>query len=175
MLMEVQALSSPSVLPTPRRVANGVDVNRLLLVSAVLSKQAGLALGHQDIVVNVAGGLRVGEPAADLGVALAIASSARNAPLGGRLAVIGEVGLTGEIRAASQIDRRVAEVDRLGLDRCVLPAGSAPDLGRRRRVEISTVSTLSEALDAAVPGWRRRGPVGRLSPSGLRGHREDIE
>ena len=175
MLMEVQALSSPSVLPTPRRVANGVDVNRLLLVSAVLSKQAGLALGHQDIVVNVAGGLRVGEPAADLGVALAIASSARNAPLGGRLAVIGEVGLTGEIRAASQIDRRVAEVDRLGLDRCVLPAGSAPDLGRRRRVEVSTVSTLSEALDAAVPGWRRRGPVGRLSPSGLRGHREDIE
>ena len=184
MLVEVQALASPSVLPTPRRVANGVDVNRLLLISAVLTKRTGLSLGHQDIVVNVAGGLRISEPAADLGIALAIASSARNAPLGGKLAVIGEIGLTGEIRAASQMDRRLAEVDRLGLEQCVVPARSTVDLDGWRRVEVSPVSTLADALDAAIPGWRRRRSGAEdvqpdadweMSGFGLGRRREDLE
>ena len=107
LLVEVQALTTPSVLPTPRRVATGVDHSRLLLVCAVLTRRAGLPLSNQDVVVNVAGGLRVGEPAADLGMALAISSSFRNEPLKPDAAAIGEVGLTGEVRAVPQLERRV--------------------------------------------------------------------
>ena len=154
LLIEVQALTSPSLLPAPRRVATGIDVNRLLLVCAVLSRRAGMSLANQDVVVNVTGGLRISEPAADLGVALAIASSLRNAPLAQNLAAIGEVGLSGEVRRVAQLDRRVAEVARLGLQRCVVPAGRNGETKGRDGTDTTSVDTLSQALAASIPKIR---------------------
>jgi DNA repair protein RadA/Sms len=119
LLVEVQALVAPTELVPPRRVANGVDRNRLALVLAVLARHAGLSLGSSDVFVSVAGGVRVDEPGADLAIALALASAARGVPLGGGdrpLAAFGELGLTGELRHAAHADRRRAEAAKFGLD-----------------------------------------------------------
>ena len=151
MLIEVQALTSPSYLPTPRRIATGLDVNRLLLVCAVLTRRAGISLGNQDVVVNVTGGLRIKEPAADLGVALAIASSLHDVPLDQDLAAIGEVGLSGEVRSVSQIDQRIAEVERLRLNRCIVPAGPNFEIETQSKTKVTKISTLSQALTASAP------------------------
>ena len=158
LLAEVQALTNPSLLPAPRRVATGVDYNRLLLICAVLTRRAGVSLANQDVLVNVAGGLRIGEPAADLGVALAIVSSARNLPVRPQLAAIGEIGLSGEVRGVPHLHRRLAEVARLRLAQCLSPAvrddgGSSPD-----GLSVKPVSTLAEALAASMPS-RGRKPV----------------
>ena len=157
MLVEVQALTMPSMLPQPRRVATGIDFNRLLLVCAVMSRHAGVALAGQDIVVNVAGGVRLSEPAGDLGVALAIASSLKNQPIAPGIAVVGELGLTGEVRAVSQLERRAQEVARLGLGPCIGPGG--PDDDERPRAPggpaVSQVRTLAEALRLALPPQER--------------------
>jgi len=120
LLLEVQALTSPSQLPAPRRVANGVDYNRLLMLAAVASRRAGLELSGQDIIVNVAGGFKISEPAADLPLVLAMASSLYNCPLDAEMFAFGEVGLSAEIRAVSQAQRRVTEAARLGLKKCIL-------------------------------------------------------
>jgi DNA repair protein RadA/Sms len=124
LLVEVQALVAPSEIVPPRRVANGIDRNRLALVLAVLGRQARIAVGSADVFVSVAGGVRVDEPGADLAVALAIASAARGVPLGDGvkpLAVFGEVGLTGEIRHVAHPDRRLAEARKFGLDSVIGP------------------------------------------------------
>jgi DNA repair protein RadA/Sms len=121
LLVEVQALTSPTVIPAPRRTANGLDVNRLILVSAVLSRRLGLPLASQDIIASVVGGLRVREPAVDLALALAIASSHHDNPIPGDLVAFGEIGLSGELRSVSQLDRRLAEAERLGFRRCIVP------------------------------------------------------
>ena len=163
LLVEVQALTNPSVLPAPRRVASGPDFNRLLIICAVLGRQAGLSLSNQDVVVNVTGGLRVGEPAADLGVALAIASSLRNAPLPPRLAAVGEIGLSGEVRRVPQIERRIAEIGRLGLTRCIVPAGDAAEITHRDGLEITPVKTLAEAVAASI-GKNRRAYDSKIEP-----------
>jgi DNA repair protein RadA/Sms len=119
--VEIQALTTSNSYSPPRRIANGVDFNRLLLITAVLIKRAGLKLFNQDIIVNVTGGLRVNEPAVDLGIALAIASSFRDAkPISG-LVALGEVGLNGELRGVSQLERRVTEAIRLGFKSCLVP------------------------------------------------------
>jgi DNA repair protein RadA/Sms len=121
LLVEIQALTTPNSFTPPRRIANGVDFNRLLLIIAVLTKRAGLKLFNQDIIVNVTGGLRVNEPAVDLGIASAIASSFRDAkPISG-LVALGEVGLNGELRGVSHIERRIAEAIRLGFKSCLMP------------------------------------------------------
>ncbi len=121
LLVEIQALTTPNNFGPPRRTANGVDFNRLLLITAVLTKRTGLKLFNQDIIVNVTGGLRISEPAIDLGIATAIASSFYSSkPIAG-LVVLGEVGLNGELRRVSQIERRVTEAVRLGFKSCVLP------------------------------------------------------
>ena len=149
LLVEVQALTTPTSFGLPRRTANGVDFNRLLLVTAVLTKRVGLRLGNQDIIVNVTGGLRIGEPAADLGIALAIASSFRDAAVDPGLAAVGEVGLSGELRAAPQLERRVAEAARLGFKRCLVPkvgAGISPP----KDIELIPASTLREAINAGL-------------------------
>ena len=151
MLIEVQALTSPSYLPTPRRIATGLDVNRLLLICAVLTRRAGISLGNQDVVVNVTGGFRIREPAADLGVALAIASSLHDVPLDQDLAAMGEVGLSGEVRRVSQLDQRIAEVDRLGLNRCIVPASPNDEIETQAKTKITKIATLSQALAASVP------------------------
>ncbi len=129
LLVEVQALTSHTNNAQPRRTANGFDGNRLLLLVAVLSKRVGLPLFNQDIYVNIVGGLRIGEPAADLAVALAIASSYRNQRLDPDLVFIGEVGLSGELRSVSQLDRRLSEAARLGFQRAMTPMGPASSDG----------------------------------------------
>jgi DNA repair protein RadA/Sms len=120
-LVELQALTSPTATPAPRRTANGLDGNRLALVSAVLARRLNLPLAGQDIIANVVGGIRVHEPAADLGLALALCSSYRDKALPPDLIALGEVGLSGELRSVSRLERRLLEAERLGFKRCLLP------------------------------------------------------
>ncbi len=157
LLVEIQALTNPTSFGLPRRTANGVDFNRLLMITAVLTRRLGLKLGNQDIMVNVTGGLRVGEPAADLGIALAIASSFRDLGVDPALAAVGEIGLSGELRAVSQPDRRVAEAARLGFKRCMVP-GVGSKAPATRGIEVVSVSSLREAIEA---GLVRQKPVSK--------------
>lgn len=151
-LVEVQALTNPSLLPTPRRVASGVDYNRMLLICAVLTRRAGISLASQDVIVNATGGMRVSDPAADLGIALAIVSSARNAPLGHRLAAVGEMGLSGEVRPVSQLQRRVQEAERLGIETCIVPRTRGADFGSilNSDIDVAPVTTLREAISLGI-------------------------
>ena len=145
-------MTSPSMLPAPRRVASGIDFNRLLLVCAVLTRRAGVSLANEDVIVNVTGGLRIDEPAADLGVALAIVSSVRNAPVPSDLAAVGEVGLSGEVRRVPQLGRRIGEVSRLGFRRCLAPSGEGVKSGGP---ESAVVTTVRQAIAAAFPARGR--------------------
>ena len=150
LLVEIQALTTITSFGLPRRTANGVDFNRMLLIIAVLSKRAGLSLGNQDVMVNVVGGLKISEPAADLGIALAVASSFREVPIDPGLVAIGEVGLSGELRAVPNVDRRLAEAAKLGFQRCLLPkpaTGFVPP----RDIHVVGVTSLKEALREALP------------------------
>ena len=151
-LVEVQALTNPSLLPAPRRVASGVDYNRMLLICAVLTRRAGISLASQDVIVNATGGMRVSDPAADLGIALAIVSSVRNAPLGHRLAAVGEMGLSGEVRSVSQLQRRVQEAERLGIETCIVPRTRGADFGSvlDGDIEVAPVTTLREAISLGI-------------------------
>ncbi len=149
LLLEVQALTNFSQLPAPRRVANGVDYNRLLMLTAVASRRTGLELGGQDVIVNVAGGFRVTEPAADLAIVLAIASCYRNAPLPAA-AAFGEVGLSAELRAVPQAQRRVNEAARLGLTRCVLPSANMPEIDPPSGIHLIPADTVGQAIRAAL-------------------------
>jgi DNA repair protein RadA/Sms len=124
LLLEVQALVAPTDLAMPRRVGTGVDPKRLAMIVAVLSRHAGLPLGGADVFVNVAGGVRIDEPGGDLGIALAIASAARGAPVREGVASFGEIALTGRLRAATQADRRVGECHKFGLPSVLAPAGT---------------------------------------------------
>src|SRR5262249_27095320 len=124
LLLEIQALVSPTDLAMPRRVGTGVDPKRLAMIVAVLSRHAGVALGSADVFVNVAGGVRIDEPGADLPVALAIASAAKGAPVRESLAAFAEIGLTGRLRPATQGERRLEECVKLGLHEVVVAAGS---------------------------------------------------
>jgi DNA repair protein RadA/Sms len=148
-LVEMQALTSLTSFNYPRRTANGIDMGRLLLIIAVLSKRVGLRLFNQDVFVNVVGGLKVSEPAADLSVALAITSSFRDVAMAPDLAVVGEVGLSGELRSVGHLEKRVSEAARLGFKRCL-----APRLARRPRavegIEIIGARTINEALEVAL-------------------------
>jgi len=149
LLVEIQALTTPTSFGLPRRTANGVDFNRLLLVTAVLTKRVGLRLGNQDIMVNVTGGLKLGEPAADLGIALAVASSFRDLGVDPALVAVGEVGLSGELRAVSQLDRRIAEAARLGFARCLVPKVGAK-ASAHKGIELIPATTLREAIGVGL-------------------------
>jgi DNA repair protein RadA/Sms len=149
-LVEIQALVSRSGLAMPRRTAIGLDPGRVALLLAVLEKRMRMQLHDQDVFLNVAGGLRIDEPAADLAIVAAVASSARGRPLAEDVAVWGEVGLTGEVRAVARPDARLREAGRQGFARCVLPAGNlkglAPVAGTRPR-GVAALDQLFEALD----------------------------
>ena len=156
LLLEVQALTSPSQIPVPRRVCNGVDYNRLLMLAAVATRRAGLELSGQDIIVSVAGGFRVSEPAADLAVVLAMASSLNNQPLDPNLLAFGEVGLSGELRTVPQAQRRLQEAARLGFTRCILPRTTMGDESAPEGMDLILARTLREALGAALGRSRSR-------------------
>jgi DNA repair protein RadA/Sms len=145
-LVELQALVSPSNFGVPRRTAMGVDANRVSLLLAVLEKKVGLSISGQDIFVNVAGGVRLEEPAVDLGIAAALASSFLDRPLPPNTIIFGEVGLTGEVRAVSQSDIRVKEAAKLGFTRCLLPRNNLEKLSWKPDLELIGVSSLQECL-----------------------------
>jgi DNA repair protein RadA/Sms len=145
MLVEIQALVSRSALSVPRRTSNGIDTNRLLLVTAVLSKRLNVALYDHDIYVNVVGGLRIDEPAADLAMALAMLSSYKDAPLAPGLVAIGELGLSGEVRGVPQVERRLREAAQLGFDRAVVPHSPGASDPSVPGIAIDAVRTLREA------------------------------
>ncbi len=150
LLVEIQALASTTSFGQPRRTANGVDFNRLLLLVAVLSKRVGLRLFDQDVFVNVVGGLRISEPAADLALALAIASSFQNRPLPADMAAIGEVGLSGETRSVSHLSRRLSEAAKLGFSRCIVPATRRASGEVPAGMEVIPARSLADALEAAM-------------------------
>jgi DNA repair protein RadA/Sms len=146
LLVEIQALTSPASFAPPRRIANGVDFNRLLLIAAVLTRRAGVNLSNQDVITNVVGGMKIGEPAADLGIALAIASSHRDARVAQGLVALGEVGLSGELRAVPQLERRLSEAARLGFKRCLIPETSSKFSFDMKGIELLKAGTVAEAL-----------------------------
>ena len=146
LLLEIQSLVSPTDLAMPRRVATGVDPKRLAMIVAVLSRHAGIALGSADVFVNVAGGVRIDEPGADLAVALAIASAAKGAPVRSGTASFGEIGLTGRLRPATQAERRAQECAKLGLVAVIVPAG----MDARAKVKLVEADTLRRAVSAGL-------------------------
>ena len=149
-LAEVQALVTKTSFQVPRRTADGFDFNRAVLLLAVAEKRAGLKLNLFDCYINVIGGLRLDEPAADLPVALAVASSYRDAVIPGDLAAVGEVGLTGEIRGVSHMNQRLAEVARLGFKKCIIPKFGSEKLEIPRGLEVLRVWNLAEAIEIAL-------------------------
>ena len=150
LLVEVQALVTPAAAGFGRRTAAGVDGNRVSLLLAVLAQRAACDVLDHDVFVNLAGGARVGEPAMDLGVALAIASAARRKPVDPRTAVFGEVGLAGEVRAVSLSEMRLAEARKLGFTRCLVPKQNRGRLEGDHGLELCSVGSLAEAIDAAL-------------------------
>lgn len=150
LLVEVQALVSASTFVSPRRTADGIDVNRVQLLIAVLEKRVGLLLGNHDAYVKVAGGVKISEPAVDLGLAAALASSFRDRPPDPRTVVIGEVGLAGEVRAVSRVEQRIREAEKMGFKRAVLPQGNLKNLGFKSSLELIGVETVMEGLEATL-------------------------
>ena len=148
LLVEIQALTNQTSFGMPRRTTSGIDFNRLILIAAVLSKRAAVSLFNQDIIVNVVGGLKVNEPGADLGIALSIASSFRDKPTNTDLVAIGEIGLSGELRNVSQIDRRIAEAQKLGFKHCLIPAQSQAK--KTKSINLIKAKSLKEAIDLGL-------------------------
>ena len=156
-LVEIQSLVNKTDNSMVRRIANGIDINRLHMILAVLEKRLAYKFGTSDIFVSVAGGIRVTEPAADLGLALSIVSNHNNGPLPDGLVVIGELGLTGEVRRVGQLERRLQEAARHGLTRALIPAGAKA--GRHSGLEVIEVRTLAEAASAAFSTPMRSGAM----------------
>ncbi len=145
-LVEVQALLTPSNYGMPQRVANGLDNKRLAVLLAVLEKRVGIRVGSFDVFVNVAGGVRLDEPAADLGIIVAAASSVRNAVIDPRVMIVGEVGLGGEVRAVSQLEKRLSEAAKLGFKSAVIPKYSLKGLQKPSGIEVLPVEKVDDAL-----------------------------
>ncbi|MBP7175238.1 MAG: DNA repair protein RadA [Thermoclostridium sp.] len=149
MLLEVQALVTPTSFQMPRRMATGIDYNRLTMLMAVLEKKVGMQLYSFDAYVNVVGGIRLDEPACDMGIIASIAGSFRNKPIASEIVVMGEVGLTGEVRPVSQAEKRVMEAMRMGFRKCILPAGNKSKLAQDSTgdgIELLYAGTVEEAL-----------------------------
>lgn len=151
-LVELQALVSPTTFGNPRRMATGVDYNRLSLLVAVLDKRVGLHLSNQDIYINIAGGVKVDEPAVDLGIVLALASSFKDLNIDEKMVAFGEIGLTGEVRAVNQVDKRLSEAEKLGFRKCLLPASNLKKYKNTHGLELVGVRNVSEALEYALGG-----------------------
>ena len=150
LLLEVQALVSPSNYGLPQRTATGVDPKRLAMLLAVLEKRVGLRVGTFDVFVNAVGGVRIDETAADLGITLAIASSLRNQVITPNAVLVGEVGLTGEIRPVAHIDRRIAEAEKLGFKGIVIPEANYKSLKKKVNIKIQPVDKLAQAVEIFI-------------------------
>lgn len=150
LMVEIQALVSQTNFGMPRRTSIGVDFNRVNLLIAVLEKRAGLHLGGMDIFINIVGGLKIIEPAVDLGIIATIASSAREKPVEPRTCVFGEVGLSGEIRAVAQAEIRLKEAAKIGFERAIIPAGNAEKIKAKQKIEIIGVRNCDEFLKTVL-------------------------
>lgn len=146
LLIELQALTSPTAFGLPRRTANGIDYNRLTVLMAVLEKRANMNLGSQDVYLNVVSGIKISEPAIDLGIILSVASSFKNISIPKDLVAIGEVGLTGEVRAVNMIEKRLKEAEKLGFKRCIIPENNKKLLKDDYKLDIIGVRNIAEAL-----------------------------
>lgn len=151
-LSEIQALVTPTVFGMPRRMTTGMDYNRMLMIMAVLEKRAGLLVNSCDAYINVVGGLHIDEPAADLALALAIASSFRDKPVNGKIAAFGEIGLTGELRAVSALEQRLAETARMGFEQCVIPKQSLKNIAVPPGLRVAEMKNVREAIDYCISG-----------------------
>lgn len=146
LLVELQALVTQSVFGLPRRTANGIDYNRLTLLVAVMEKKAGFMLGNQDVYLNVVGGIKVNEPALDLGIILATASSFKNVSIPKGVIALGEVGLTGEVRTINMMEKRLKEAERLGFKKCIIPENNKKLLKESYKLDIIGVKNINEAM-----------------------------
>jgi DNA repair protein RadA/Sms len=159
LLVEIQALVAHSYLTSPRRMTTGVDHNRTAMILAVLEKRTGLRMADKDVYVNVAGGLKLVEPAVDLGIALALASSYRDQPVDPALVVAGEVGLAGEVRAVQQTDKRLKEAERLGFERAITARGIGRQSSPKTALKLEPVAALRDAISLALVDDRIRSPL----------------
>ena len=150
MLVEIQALVTPTAFGMPRRTGIGIDFNRLVVLMAVLEKRAGIPISNQDAYVNVVSGIRIDEPAIDLGIALAIVSSYKNIPLPKDLIAIGEIGLTGEIRSVNSIEKRIKEADKMGFKTCLVSESSIKQLKFKGNINIIGVKTIKDAINVTL-------------------------
>ena len=146
MLVELQALTTQSIYGFPKRTANGIDFNRLAILIAVIEKKTGLSLGSQDVYVNVVGGLRINEPSIDLGIITVVASIYKNKPISKDCVIIGEVGLTGEVRRVNMIEKRIKEAEKLGFKKCIIPESNKKLLKDNFKLDIIGVKDVKEAL-----------------------------
>ncbi len=149
-LVELQALVSPTSYAMPKRMANGVELNRVSLLLAVMEKRLGLHLSGQDVYVNVVGGMQIDEPAIDLGIVVAVTSSLRESPIDHATIVMGEVGLGGEVRAITQADMRIREAAKMGFKRCLLPEHNLAKVDAVEGIELIGIQEVGEALDAVL-------------------------
>ena len=150
MLIEVQALVTPTAYGMARRTGIGVEFNRLVLLLAVLEKRANLPLSNQDAYVNVVSGIKLDEPAADLAISLALASSYKNIPISKSIVAVGEVGLTGEIRSISQVEKRVKEAERMGFEEILVPQSVLKQIKYKPNIKVTGVRTIREAIEASM-------------------------
>ena len=146
-LVELQALTTLSVFGFPRRTANGIDFNRLTLLMAVIEKRAKISLSNQDAYLNVVGGIRINEPSVDLGIILSVCSSYKNIPIQNDIVVIGEVGLTGEVRRVTQIEKQLKEAEKLGFKKCIIPENNKKLLKEKFKLDIIGVKNITDALE----------------------------
>ena len=149
-LVEIQALVGPTSYPSPRRVTTGIEYNRVLQILAVLEKRVGLNLSKQDVYVNAVGGIEIQEPSADLGIALAVATCARNVTVDSQTVIIGEIGLSGEIRSVSNIESKINEASKLGFKKILVPKSNLPLKNTPKNIKIIGVSRLLEAITSSI-------------------------
>ena len=152
MLVELQSLVSPTMFGMPRRVAMGIDYNRVILMIAVLEKKVGYNMESYDVYANIVGGLKTKEPAIDLGIISSIASSYRDIPIDSKLTIVGEVGLTGEVRRVNFIEKRIKEAENLGFNTAIVPKANIKDLNKTKGINIIGVNNVLEALDIVLGG-----------------------
>ena len=151
LLIELQALTTPSVFGIPKRTANGIDYNRLAVLIAVIEKRAGIMLGTQDVYLNVVSGIKIVEPSVDLGIILACTSSYKNISIPQNVVAIGEVGLTGEVRAVNMIEKRIKEAEKLGFKKCIIPESNKKLLKDSYKLDIIGVRNINEAINTLIP------------------------